>query len=126
MTEDLSSKPEEWDRVIERGKVAAAGALRKLITDAISRLEHWQKPPTFRGNLLTEDDYEMMLARQSGVCAICKGKPTGERLAIDHVHGTKRVRGLLCGSCNRALGLFKDDPVRLAVAIKYLKLGAGP
>ena len=125
MANDVSGRPEEWTEVIERGKIAAAGALRKLVTDAISRLEDWQKPPPFRGNLLTEDDYEAMLVRQGGVCAICKGKPTGERLAIDHVHGTKRVRGLLCGSCNRGLGLFKDDPVRLAVAIEYLKLGEG-
>ena len=126
MSKGLGNEPEEWEELIQRGKIAAAGAIRKLVVDTISHIEDWQKPPPFRGSLLTEGEYETMLDRQNGVCAICKGKPKGERLAVDHVHGTEKVRGLLCGPCNRALGLFKDDPVRLAVAIEYLKLGAGP
>lgn len=64
-----------------------------------------------------------MLERQGGVCAICKEKPKNGRLAIDHLHGTDKVRGLLCSPCNTALGLFKDDPERLAAAIEYLKRG---
>ena len=65
-----------------------------------------------------------MLERQSGVCAICGGKPKSGRLHVDHIHGTDRVRGLLCNLCNPALGLFKDDTVRLAMAIEYLNHGA--
>ena len=126
MSKDLGNDPDGWEELIQRGKTAAAGAIRKLAVETISRLEDWQKPPPFRGSLLTEAEYKMMLERQNEACAICKGTPKGERLAVDHVHGTEKVRGLLCGPCNRALGLFKDDPVRLAVAIEYLKLGAGP
>ena len=126
MSKILGIEPEEWDELIQRGKIAATGAVRKLVGETISRLEDWQKPPPFRGSLLTEDQYGIMLKRQNGVCAICKGRSKGERLAVDHVHGTEKVRGLLCGPCNRALGLFKDDPVRLAVAIEYLRLHTGP
>jgi hypothetical protein len=51
-------------------------------------------------------------------CTICGSK---ERLCIDHNHTTDKFRGLLCSKCNSALGLFKDDPIRLTVAIQYLK-----
>ena len=32
-----------------------------------------------------------------------------------------KVRGLLCGACNRALGLVRDDILLLGNAINYLK-----
>lgn len=32
-----------------------------------------------------------------------------------------KVRGLLCGNCNRAIGLLKDDIKSLERAIEYLK-----
>ena len=64
-----------------------------------------------------------MLERQGGACAICKEKPKSGRLAVDHVHGTDKVRGLLCNLCNPALGLFKDDPDRLEAAVAYLERG---
>jgi transcription elongation factor Elf1 len=68
--------------------------------------------------------YETMLAAQDGKCAICKTTEPGtgmERFAIDHCHGTKVVRGLLCNSCNNGLGRFKDDPDRLLKAATYLE-----
>jgi hypothetical protein len=30
------------------------------------------------------------------------------------------VRGLLCGNCNKGLGLFKDSPERMVKAAKYI------
>lgn len=78
---------------------------------------------------LTPDQYEAMLAEQGGVCAICSRAEryidarTGEprKLAVDHCHDTGRVRGLLCGTCNRGLGQFEDDRSRLERAAEYLK-----
>ena len=69
--------------------------------------------------------YDTVLAKQGGVCAICKTTEPGngmERFAIDHCHGSKLVRGLLCNSCNNGLGRFKDDPVRLRKAADYLEM----
>lgn len=71
---------------------------------------------------LSPDEYERILEEQNGVCAICKLKDEEERnwLRVDHLHGTKTVRGLLCAKCNRGLGLFNDDILRIARAIGYL------
>jgi hypothetical protein len=78
---------------------------------------------------MTSAEYSGMLAKQDGKCAIC-GNPERavdprtrklRRLAIDHHHGSGKIRALLCMSCNRGLGLFQDDPVRLQMAAEYLR-----
>lgn len=67
---------------------------------------------------LTPEQVESMKVTQGNVCAICETEP--KTWHIDHCHSTGKVRGLLCGSCNMALGLMKDDPVRLSKAQEYL------
>lgn len=69
-------------------------------------------------------EYDAMLERQKGRCAICKvhHTETGAPLNVDHCHGTLRVRGLLCHKCNRGLGLFKDHVPTMLQAIDYLSL----
>ena len=72
---------------------------------------------------ISKADYERMLADQGGVCAICKTSEPGGRdkvWHVDHCHNTNKVRGLLCGPCNRGLGQFRDDPKRLRAAADYL------
>lgn len=70
---------------------------------------------------LTLDQYYEMLEKQGGACAICRCPPSGkQRLAVDHSHVSGKVRELLCGSCNRALGLFHEDRFSLQNAIDYL------
>lgn len=69
---------------------------------------------------LTWEEYEKLFENQNGVCAICKGIEEGRMLSVDHNHETGEVRGLLCGSCNRALGLFKDSPELLDIAKEYV------
>ncbi len=61
----------------------------------------------------------MLFLNQNGGCAIC-GQPQERRLHVDHDHKTGRIRGLLCGSCNRAIGLLKESVASLASAIGYL------
>mgnify|MGYP000937302100 CR=1 FL=1 len=61
--------------------------------------------------------YDKMLESQDYRCAICMEV---KQLVIDHDHKTGIVRGLLCVSCNSALGKFKDSPLILASAISYL------
>jgi Recombination endonuclease VII len=68
---------------------------------------------------LTLKEYDQMLYDQDGKCKICKAEPVTV-LSVDHCHYTGKVRGLLCSHCNTGLGMFKDDPLLLAEAIKYL------
>ena len=67
-------------------------------------------------------DYDAMLQRQDGACAICK--KSNEALCVDHCHGCNEVRGLLCAKCNSALGFCNDSPEHLLAAAAYL-LAAG-
>lgn len=69
-------------------------------------------------------DYERMLAEQGGACAICRVTEPGRGravFAVDHDHDTDRVRGLLCLSCNVAIGLLRDSPAVLRAAALYLE-----
>ena len=73
---------------------------------------------------ITPERYDDMLAAQGGVCAVCgtpPEDPRGYRMHVDHCHDTGRVRGILCGSCNRGMGNFGDDIARLEAAIRYLQ-----
>jgi len=78
---------------------------------------------------VTKEYYEELLQKQDGSCAICGNPETMiradkkgiKRLAIDHCHKTKIIRGLLCQMCNQALGHMKDSIERLESAIRYLK-----
>lgn len=74
-------------------------------------------------------DYMDMYDAQDGKCWIC-GKEgnsyssdngRSKTLAVDHCHDSKKIRGLLCNSCNVGLGKFKDNPSLLRKAIKYLQ-----
>ena len=73
---------------------------------------------------ITPEEYDIMLEKQGGGCAICGVNKPSDRtthFAVDHCHTTGTVRGLLCTKCNRGLGLFNDDTIRIEQAVKYLK-----
>lgn len=78
---------------------------------------------------LSDEDFQLMLAKQHGKCAICEVvlsdefdiKHLSNKLVIDHCHNNGHVRGLLCTMCNKALGLFKEDILIIEQAFKYLR-----
>ena len=74
---------------------------------------------------ITPKDYENILRKQDGKCAICGSsesqKDGTKRFFVDHNHNTGKVRGLLCSKCNFGIGQFNDDVELLKNAIKYLK-----
>ena len=68
--------------------------------------------------------YLSQLEKQNHRCAICDClEPKGNgnvHFHVDHCHSTGKVRGLLCSSCNTALGKFKDSTKLMQKAIEYL------
>lgn len=69
---------------------------------------------------ITLEDHKQLFASQDGKCAICC-EAFDKTPHVDHCHKTGSVRGLLCDRCNRGLGYFKDSPVLLIEASKYLE-----
>lgn len=68
-------------------------------------------------------EFNTMLERQHYSCAICAATLDGGRdTHVDHCHESGRVRGLLCGKCNMALGLFQERSQLLERAAAYLQL----
>lgn len=65
-------------------------------------------------------DFKVMLAAQQWLCAVC-GK-SSKHWHLDHDHKTDRVRAVLCASCNKGLGHFRDQPDLLRAAALYIEL----
>lgn len=81
------------------------------------------RPPMDKPALCSKEDYYVLLGRQGGKCAICgysKRSAKDKRLAVDHDHDTGKLRGLLCGKCNTAIGMLNDSLTLLGAAAIYL------
>lgn len=76
---------------------------------------------------ITPEQYEELLARQEGRCAVClkSADKEGTNLAVDHNHKTGEIRGLLCRYCNhRVIGRHTDADLLRRMA-DYLDRGTG-
>jgi hypothetical protein len=69
------------------------------------------------------DEYNQLLAKQNGCCAICgtTEPKDGRRFAVDHCHDTGKIRGILCRPCNSAIGYLNDDYQTILRAAAYLE-----
>jgi len=68
------------------------------------------------------NDFNRAFQIQGGRCKGCLRHQSelSRPLGADHDHATGKFRGLLCHSCNVALGLLKDSRVILQTLINYL------
>ncbi len=71
---------------------------------------------------ITLEQFNQMRIKQDYLCAICGKHETesNKGLHTDHCHKTNKVRGLLCNSCNLAIGQLKHNITILKKAIEYL------
>lgn len=73
---------------------------------------------------ITWEEYEALLKKQEGKCAICRApflsRSHYRGTRIDHEHGTKCVRGLLCHGCNLLVGYLEKRKKFLTAAAAYL------
>ena len=80
--------------------------------------DRWKWRIKHRYNL-TPEMYKELWDSQEARCALCE-EPFGQAY-IDHNHDTRRVRGLLCPSCNMGLGAFHESIEILERTIAYIK-----
>lgn len=74
---------------------------------------------------LTAEQYLALQNRFEGLCWICRYRKGRQ---VDHAHDCcsgktscgKCVRGLLCGPCNKFLGMIRDNVTILQFGIDYL------
>lgn len=75
---------------------------------------------------VTLSEFNSILEAQGGACAVCE--KLSHKYVIDHSHACcpgirscgECVRGVICHSCNTALGAVEDDADTLRKLIKYL------
>ncbi len=76
---------------------------------------------------ITLEEYNKMFWEQNGKCAICDNEESiidpktnkAKKLSVDHCHETGRIRGLLCGNCNRGIGLLNHNVKLIKKAALY-------
>lgn len=81
---------------------------------------HWKNVMKQKYDISVEE-YERLLMAQNSRCAICDTPAGKKRLSVDHNHDTKKVRGLLCSTCNSGLGMVKENKYILENMIRYLE-----
>lgn len=69
---------------------------------------------------ITPEQWLEIFDAQDGACGICAR--TEVQLHVDHCQKTNEVRGLLCGKCNRGIGMFDHEIELLETAIGYLEV----
>lgn len=98
---------------------------RKHNVDKVSEYrekDKWNLKKRCARRNITEQEFLDKLEEQKNSCKICETEISIEDSAIDHNHKTGEFRGILCKTCNRALGLFRDSPKILENALDYLML----
>jgi hypothetical protein len=83
----------------------------------LSGKNHWNWKGGISANLYRVNVRRLGLTRAKD----CDACGSGVRVVYDHDHKTGKFRGWLCNNCNVALGLLKDDIVKLVQLRKYLE-----
>lgn len=72
---------------------------------------------------MTPDQFDALLAKQDGGCAICGTSAWGSRgPQVDHDHESGFIRGILCVNCNVGLGRLEKH---LSEARAYIESSLG-
>lgn len=67
---------------------------------------------------ITVEDYNRMSENQNHKCAICRKPEHSRKLAVDHCHASGKVRALLCGPCNKLLGVYEKNKDAFAAYLR--------
>jgi hypothetical protein len=79
---------------------------------------NWRRRERLYG--IGREEFEALKARQDGRCGICREPLQATSTHVDHCHRSRQVRGLLCGPCYQAIGLFRENADIMRRAIAYV------
>ncbi len=68
---------------------------------------------------ITLEERRALQNRFNGLCWICLKRSATD---VDHIAATRIVRGMLCGNCNRGIGMMDHDTETLKRAVRYLRV----
>jgi hypothetical protein len=124
-------KKQQYYLANRAAKIAAAAAWKAANPDKVRASNKKRNQTAKRKQAERERQTAVRTARRAcagngDVCCIC-GKPEQRAihgkvisLAVDHNDDTGQIRGLLCATCNCAIGGLRHSPQLLAKAIEYL------
>ena len=83
----------------------------------------------WKNHRITQPEFEKFLSLQDEKCPICKKvfdkinvrHRVANQAVVDHCHVTNKIRGLLCSSCNFAIGHFDKIPNAVHNLTLYLE-----
>lgn len=109
----------------KRPEVRVAKAKRALAAyhslDLATKIERYIGPRYG----LSLDEYHAKFEENGERCAICREafdiRHPNAKPHIDHDHTSLKVRGMLCGRCNRMIGLANEKPETLRAAGAYIE-----
>lgn len=100
-----------------------AGMYARLTEEQKARYKRRERAKRYG---LTLEEHDDLFDRHER-CPICLTEDPGPKgWFIDHDHETGKVRGLLCSTCNFAIGLLYDNVANLTRAQAYLEVNDGP
>ena len=111
----LAHRRATYRKTPERIRATNLRARQKYREKDIQRRRKWKYG-------ISPEVFLQMVEAHQGKCSICL-EPFGsqQQTHIDHDHKSGRIRGLLCSSCNKGLGFFRDQVTLLERAVAYLQ-----
>jgi hypothetical protein len=70
---------------------------------------------------MPDEGYRCPICRRGSEEVKGKGGKNNGPWVLDHCHKTNEFRGWLCHNCNRGLGAFEDDLMRILKAAVYVE-----
>ncbi len=111
--------------------IRCRNCFKLYVKPKVSKQEYSRFWQTSKKYGVDKSGFEALWIAFRGKCGICnsdlvqptqgKGQPRNA-CVIDHNHETGNIRGLLCNSCNKGLGLFNDDVILLKSALNWMEL----
>lgn len=88
-----------------------------------SRIDYIRNKVYFSKYGITYDEKIEMIKNQNNKCLICSGIfGSIKQACVDHSHKNGKIRGILCHSCNRGIGLLNEDIGLFNKIIEYIQI----